>query len=100
MPLTVTFDAELWLAKADNPWVFVTLPEVVSDEIEATVATKGGFGSVKVHASIGRTTWSTSLFPDKSRRAYILPIKKAVRTEESIDVGDSVTVSLLMTHDS
>jgi hypothetical protein len=88
------FDAQLWLAKADAAWVFLTVPEEISDEIDDAVATKGGFGSVKVDATIGSTSWSTSLFPDTKAGAYILPVKKAVRTAESVDIGDSVTVLL------
>lgn len=89
-----SFDSELWLASAESAWVFLTVPEGISDEIEDDVPTKGGFGSVKVNATIGGTTWSTSLFPDNKAGAYILPVKKAVRTAESIDVGDTVAVSL------
>lgn len=89
-----SFDAELWLASAEGAWVFLTVPEDISDEIEDGVPTKGGFGSVKVNATIGETTWSTSLFPDSRAGAYILPVKKAVRSAESVDVGDAVTVTL------
>ena len=94
MNLTYAFDAQLWLAKADAAWVFLTVPEEISDDIDDAVSTKGGFGSVKVDATIGSTSWSTSLFPDTKAGAYILPVKKAVRAAESIDVGDRVGVEL------
>ena len=94
MDVSFTFDAELWLSSVEGSWVFITVPEEISDEIDDAVATKGGFGSVKVDATIGSTSWSTSLFPDTKAGAYILPVKKAVRASESIDVGDSVTVTL------
>ena len=94
MDLSFTFDAELWLSSVEGSWVFLTVPEDISDEIDDAVGTKGGFGSVKVEASIGSTSWSTSLFPDTKAGAYILPVKKAVRTAESVDIGDSVTVLL------
>lgn len=90
---TYTFEADLWLADVESTWVFLTVPADVSDEIEATVETKGGFGSVKVDVSIGETEWSTSLFPDKKRAAYVLPIKRAVRNAESVRVGDTVAVT-------
>lgn len=96
MDLSFSFDAELWLSNVEGSWVFLTVPEAISDEIEDGVPTKGGFGSVKVNAAIGGTTWSTSLFPDSKAGAYILPVKKAVRTAESIDVGDTATVSLMI----
>ena len=94
MDLSFTFDAELWLSSVEGSWVFLTVPEDISDEIDDAVATKGGFGSVKVDATIGGTSWSTSLFPDTKAGAYILPVKKAVRTAESVDIGDGVTVQL------
>ena len=89
-----TFDAELWLAKAENPWVFLTVPPDISDEIEGSTPVKGGFGSVKVEATIGGSVWTTSLFPDGSLGAYVLPVKKAVRSAERVDVGDTVSVTL------
>jgi hypothetical protein len=49
---------------------------------------------VRVRVTIGSSTWSTSVFPDKQREAYVLPIKKAVRTKEGIAVGDVVTVAI------
>jgi hypothetical protein len=50
-----------------------------------------GFGSVRVTATIGATTWKTSIFPGSSGQ-YALPIKKAVRKAEALDVGDTATV--------
>ena len=94
MDRSYTFDAELWLSSVEGSWVFLTVPEDISDEIEDGVPTKGGFGSVKVEVTIGETSWSTSLFPDSKAGAYILPVKKAVRTAESVDIGDRVTVTL------
>ncbi len=89
------FDAELWLHAGEAVWFFVTVPEDVSDDIEArTVDESRGFGSVRVRVSVGATTWATSVFPDSKRGAYILPVKKAVRKAEGIDDGDVVTITL------
>ena len=66
----------------------------MSDDILDAAPRTGGFGSVKVEATVGGTTWQTSLFPDSKRAAYVLPVKKAVRSAESIDVGDRTTVRL------
>jgi hypothetical protein len=49
---------------------------------------------VRVHAQIGATTWATSVFPDKARGAFVLPVKAAVRKAEGLEVGDTVPVSL------
>ncbi len=89
------FDVELWLHAGEAAWYFVTVPDDVSDDIEArTVVELRGFGSVRVRVSVGATTWTTSVFPDSKRGAYILPVKKAVRKAEGIDDGDVVSIAL------
>ena len=90
-----SFDAELWAWEAQASWYFVTVPTEISDEIGARFATRAaGFGSIRVEVSIGASTWRTSVFPDKKRGAYVLPVKKQVRTKESIDAGDVASVGL------
>ena len=49
---------------------------------------------MRVEATVGATTWRTSVFPDSHRGSYVLPIKKAVRHAEDLDDGDQVTVTL------
>ena len=90
------FEAELWLWDGDAAWHFLTLPEDVSDEVEEQAGARRGFGSVPVEVTIGGTTWSTSVFPDKTRGAFILPVKKQVRSREGLEVGDVVTVQLVV----
>lgn len=38
----------------------------------------------------------TSIFPDRKRGAYLLPIKRDVRTAEGLTAGDQVTVRLAL----
>ena len=77
--------APVWQWPSGN-WFFLTVPDDVSDEIaEVTEGTAGGFGSVRVEARVGVTTWRTSVFPDSHRGSYVLPIKKAVRQAEDLD---------------
>jgi hypothetical protein len=59
-----------------------------------------GFGSVRVEAVLGSTTWRTSLFPSREEQAYVLPVKKAVRRAEGVETGDEVEVSLLVLDDA
>jgi hypothetical protein len=88
------FSAALWM-HTDGAWHFITLPHDEADEIdELTTFTSRGFGSVRVRVTVGRTTWSTSIFPDTKRGSYILPVKKQVRTAEGIAAGDMVDVQL------
>lgn len=92
------FDAELWEweggAEAAS-WVFLTLPEDETEEIRLRSGPRHGFGSVRVEVTVGGTTWRTSVFPDKTR-GFVLPVKKAVRRAESLDVGDSARVRLAL----
>ena len=87
------FDAELWLWEGDAAWHFVTLPADVSDDVRAQ-GTPHGFGSVRVRVTVGGTSWSTSVFPDTKRGAYLLPMKKEVRRREGLELGDRVPVQL------
>ena len=43
--------------------------------------------------------WGTSLFPSKELGVYVLPVKRAVRQQEGIDIGETVTVSLQLETD-
>ena len=92
-----TFRAEIWLSEVFAACRFVSLPNQLADEIADTVdGSKPGFGSVRVSVTIGGTTWSTSIFPDSKRGTYVLPLKKAVRSAEGVDVGDTVDVDLVV----
>lgn len=95
--MNVRFDAELWLweARPHEEWTLVRLPLDASDEIrDLTGGLRRGFGSVRVRATIGGSTWQTSIFPGSKGDAYVLPVKKAVRKAESLDPGDTATVSV------
>ncbi len=88
------FTSTLWRWQ-EGAWHFVTVPEGVSDEVDAVVGdATGGFGSVRVEVSLGRSVWATSLFPSTERAAYVLPVKKQVRTAEGVGEGDEVRVGI------
>ncbi|MEV4641762.1 DUF1905 domain-containing protein [Actinoplanes sp. NPDC049548] len=95
--MVVVFDAELWTwdARRDDSWTFVSLPVAESETIrEITAGVQRGFGSLRVRVRIGATTWTTSIFPDKGREAYVLPVKKAVRRAQRLEPGDTATVEV------
>jgi Domain of unknown function (DUF1905) len=91
----ITVTAPLWLWSGEGgSWHFITVPEEQCGEIRAqSLARRGGFGSVRVEATIGDVSWRTSVFPQKSG-GYILPVKASVRREADIAAGDEVTLSL------
>jgi len=89
----ITLTAELWLWSGGS-WHFLTVPTDEADEIRVhSLLNRGGFGSVKVEATINGVSWRTSVFPQKSG-GYLLPVKKEVRCRAGIAAGDDVTVEL------
>lgn len=87
------FTTELWEWSAEGAWCFVTVPDDVGDEIRLRSGPPKAFGSVRVEVRVGGSTWRTSVFPDRTR-GYLLPVKKAVRRAEGLEVGDAVRVVL------
>lgn len=53
-----------------------------------------GWGSLPVLVTIGKTTWQTSIFPDKQSGSYVLPLKAKVRQAEGISDKDMVKFQL------
>lgn len=90
MDATFEFAAELfeWDAKQDASWVFATVPADVSEDVRDMELPRKGFGSVRVTVRVGSSEWATSIFPDSKSGCYVLPVKKAVRIKERLDIGD------------
>jgi hypothetical protein len=73
----------------------VTLPADISDEIRARFAgAHRSHGSLPVRATLGTSSWDTSLFADNKSSSYLLPIKADIRRREDVAVGDTVTLTL------
>ncbi|HEY9408013.1 MAG TPA: DUF1905 domain-containing protein [Jiangellaceae bacterium] len=93
--MELEFSGEMWFWRGPAPWHFVTVPEENCHELDATAAVVSyGWGMIPVTAEIGRTEWKTSLFPKDG--SYIVPVKAVVRRAEGLDVGDLVTVRLVV----
>jgi len=89
------FTGEIWYWRGPSPFHFVTVPEGLCDEIRAiAAAVTYGWGMIPVTARIGRTEWTTSLFPKDG--SYIVPIKVVVQRAENLSLGDSVTLRLMI----
>lgn len=88
------FSSRLWLYPGEGAWYFLTLPNDVADEIDDLVGERAGFGSIPVEVTVGASTWKTSLFPDKKSASFVLPVKKAIRVKEGIEVDKTVRVHL------
>ena len=83
--------AKVWLYPGMAGWHFITLPKKESDLIKEMFGSlQLGWGSLPVKATIGQTSWKTSIFRDKKAEAYLLPLKTEVRKKENISPGDIV----------
>lgn len=93
--MQLEFSGELWFWKGPAPWHFVTVPD---DECVALADVSDiasyGWGCIPVHARIGDTSWRTSLIPKDSR--YLVPIKTDVRKAQRLDLGDTVSIRLVV----
>jgi hypothetical protein len=95
-----TFTAVLWVHDGPAGWHFLTLPPEVADDVrELGAAVRGGFGSVRVTATVGGTAWQTSVFPDAGSGSFVLPVKKPVRASEGLRAGDRVRVELAVSRE-
>ena len=95
--MIVRFDGDVfrWEARSDSDWYFVALPPELSADIRETQTSRRGFGGVRVEATIGGSSWRTSIFP-QAGSVYVLPLKRAVRDAEGIDPGASIVVDLVV----
>jgi hypothetical protein len=93
--MDLEFSGEMWFWKGPAPWHFVTVPDESCSALDAMSAVVSyGWGMIPVTARIGRTRWTTSLWPKGER--YIVPVKAEVRRAEGLLVGDTVTVRLVV----
>jgi len=77
---------------AKGSWHFLTIDKKLAEKIKAAKLKKSkGWGSIRVHVTIGNTTWPTSIFPTKEGK-YDLPIKASIRKKEGLKEGDMVSV--------
>lgn len=89
-----TFSAKLWVYSGKGAWHFVTLPLEAGQEIKFFNATAKGFKPISAKATVGSTTWKTSLFPDSKSGSYLLAIKAGVRKREQLSEGDDLKIKL------
>ena len=96
--LTLRVRSKLWLYPGPGGWHFITLPSKHAREIKTSLrGMRRGWGSLPVKATIGKTSWKTSIFPERKSASYVLPVKADVRKRENIEAGDTVVLALEVT---
>jgi hypothetical protein len=93
MKKTLRIKEKVWIWPGESAnWFFVYVD--VSGVLKIREETKGkrGFGSVRVRATLGKTSWVSSMFWSKKENCYIFPLKAQVRKKEDILDGDEVRI--------
>lgn len=86
---------KVFIYPGDAAWHFFPIPKKVGIDIKEKYGKYAkGFGSLPVVATVGKTTWQTSIFPEKTSGSYILPVKAAVRKAEAIQAGERVSCTI------
>ncbi|BBC74297.1 conserved hypothetical protein [Altererythrobacter sp. B11] len=91
-----------WTNEAESSSVaFVILPPDAGDAVAGhelmrrlELGKRRGFGSVKVTAQVGETSWSTSVFPQKGRESWFMAVKAPVCRAEGLEDGEDVEIAL------
>jgi len=87
------FSGKIFYWRGPAPYLFVAVPDEQSQNIKAVShLVTYGWGVIPVHVRIGKTEFTTSLFPKDGR--YLVPIKKVVQVAEKLNEGDTVTIHL------
>ncbi|ALC11661.1 DUF1905 domain-containing protein [Sphingopyxis sp. 113P3] len=99
--ITVTVPLWRWQpATAPGAWYFVAIEGDAADRVRLAAISGQwldglrGFGSARVEARIGDSSWTTSVFPHRESGGWLLPVKAAIRKAEGLGEGDAVTVTV------
>jgi uncharacterized GH25 family protein len=71
-------------------WFFVQLPQKYYNTFKS-MKKKIGYGFIPIKATVGKTTWQTSLLPGKGM--YFIALKAEVRKKEKLSLGDKIKIS-------
>lgn len=97
MKTRFTMKSKVWFYPGKAGWYFLTLPKKPSQSIRKTFGPLArAWGSLPVIATMGKTSWETSIFPEKKTGAYLLPLKADIRKREKISEGDRITFSVVI----
>ena len=89
----LTFSGEVWHWRGPAPYHFVSVPDAESDQLAAVAPLVSyGWGMVPVAVRLGRTRWTTALWPKDG--GYVVPLRDWVRADEGIELGQVVEVRL------
>ncbi|HYD02959.1 MAG TPA: DUF1905 domain-containing protein [Alphaproteobacteria bacterium] len=74
-------------------WFFVIVPKNIGEKIQKSAPKINNWGFVKVKMTLGKTSWESSIFPDK-KHGFLIAIKADIRKKENINNGDKVKIKI------
>lgn len=93
--MELAFSGEVIHWRGPAPFHFVAVPDAEAAALRAAAPLVSyGWGCIPVTVRLGRTTFTTSLFPRDG--GYLVPIKVAVQRAEAVELGDEVHLALLV----
>lgn len=95
MELELEFDGEVIHWRGPSPYWFVPVPDAEAAALRtASSLVSYGWGVIPATVLLGRTRFTTSLFPRDG--GYVVPLKVAVRRAERVELGDRVHLAMLI----
>ena len=87
------FSGKIFEWRGPAPFFYIQLPADIAHEISLMAKQLTyGWGVIPAAAVIGKTSFTTSLFPKDG--GYLLGLKVAVRKPENLQLGDCPNVSI------
>jgi hypothetical protein len=91
--MNIEFTGKIIHWRGPAPFLFVPVPPEQSQQIkDISNLVTYGWGVIPVTARVGKTEWTTSLFPKDG--LYLVPLKMVVQKAENLKEGDTVTVHI------
>lgn len=76
-------------------WYFVLVPEEILKEVKVSKPKTIGRGFYPIYATLGKTTWRTSLLPMGNKtgsKRFFVALKAEVRKKEPLEVGQEISL--------
>ena len=91
--MVIEFKGKIFQWRGPAPYLFVAVPDKQSADIKSvSKLVTYGWGVIPALIKVGKTEWTTSLFPKEGR--YLVPIKMVVQKAEKLKEGDEIKLRL------
>ena len=93
--MELRFGGEVIWWRGPAPHHFVALPDPEAARLrEVASRVTYGWGCIPATVTLGRTTFTTSIFPKDG--GFLVPLKAVARRAEGVGLGDDVTLVVLV----